>query len=53
MAARAGVGRAVLFHHDPVHVDGELDCMGQEAAALGTKRGVEVLVARDGLVVGL
>jgi phosphoribosyl 1,2-cyclic phosphodiesterase len=45
LAEAAGVGRAVLFHHDPARTDEELDVIGAEAAALrpGT------LVAREGL----
>jgi phosphoribosyl 1,2-cyclic phosphodiesterase len=45
VAEAAGVGRAVLFHHDPARTDDELDRIGAEAAAMrpGT------LVAREGL----
>ena len=53
MAVRAGVRTAVLFHHSPDHNDDYLDQMGQEAATLGARDGVEVLVARDGLAIGL
>ena len=45
VAEAAGVGRAVLVHHDPARTDDELDRIGAEAAAMrpGT------LVAREGL----
>ena len=51
LALRAGVRTVVLFHHRPTHDDATLDRMGQEAATMATGRDVEVLVARDGMVV--
>ncbi|MFQ5467722.1 MAG: MBL fold metallo-hydrolase, partial [Kiloniellaceae bacterium] len=43
---RAGVGRLVVFHHDPSHDDGIMDriAAAAEAARPGT------IVARDGMV---
>jgi phosphoribosyl 1,2-cyclic phosphodiesterase len=51
LALRAGVQMAVLFHHDPAHDDDLLDRMGREAAEAAASSGMEVLVARDGMVV--
>lgn len=51
LALRAGVRMAVLFHHDPAHDDDLLDRMGQEAAEAAAGSGMEVLMARDGMVV--
>ncbi|WP_207455604.1 MBL fold metallo-hydrolase [Azospirillum sp. SYSU D00513] len=45
LAESAGVGRAVLFHHDPARTDDELDRIGAEAAA----RRPGTLVAREGV----
>ncbi|WP_448205180.1 MBL fold metallo-hydrolase [Azospirillum sp. sgz302134] len=46
LADEAGVGRAVIFHHDPRRTDAQLDAIAAEAEALrpGT------LVAREGMV---
>lgn len=46
VADSAGVGRAVIFHHDPRRTDADLDAIAAAAAALrpGT------LVAREGMV---
>lgn len=50
VAAKAGVGRLVLFHHDPTHHDDWLDELGADAAAHAAERGVpELVVAREGL----
>jgi phosphoribosyl 1,2-cyclic phosphodiesterase len=44
---RAGVGRLILFHHDPTHDDAFMDGVAHEAEAArpGT------LVAREGMVI--
>ena len=40
----------VLFHHDPIHGDDEMDRIGEDAQELAASMGVpEVIVARDGL----
>jgi phosphoribosyl 1,2-cyclic phosphodiesterase len=40
----------VLFHHDPIHGDDEMDRIGGEAQELAASMGVpELIVARDGL----
>jgi len=48
LADAAGVGRVILFHHDPARTDDMLDEIGRQAASLrpGT------LVAAEGMVVG-
>ncbi|MEI6454230.1 MAG: MBL fold metallo-hydrolase [Actinomycetes bacterium] len=51
VAARAGVRRLVLTHHDPDRTDDALDAIGRLACALVDERrlALEVLVAREGL----
>jgi phosphoribosyl 1,2-cyclic phosphodiesterase len=49
VAAAAGVGRAVLFHHDPRHDDDFMDRIAEQANAV--REGT--LVARDGMVLEL
>jgi ribonuclease BN (tRNA processing enzyme) len=53
MAARAGAGQLALFHHDPAHLDDELDDLVARAAASGAESGVRVFGAREGLTVAL
>jgi phosphoribosyl 1,2-cyclic phosphodiesterase len=52
-AAQAGAKRLALFHHDPTRSDTAVDELGRCAALMGDKVGLEVLVAREGLVVEL
>ena len=51
VAARAGVKRLILYHHDPDRSDDALDHIGREAQHTARERspGLEVLVAREGL----
>ena len=51
VAAAAGVGRLVLFHHDPAHDDQTLERMESTARARAAARaqGLDVLAAREGL----
>jgi len=50
VARESGARNIVLFHHDPVHGDDEMDRIGDEARALATSMGVpELTVARDGM----
>lgn len=49
VAEAAGVGRAVLFHHDPKHDDDFMDRIAEQANAV--REGT--LVARDGMVMTL
>ena len=48
-ALRAGVGRLVLFHHDPWHADGELDELEDRARELWNGAGEPPLLAREGM----
>ncbi len=50
LARRAGVRRLVLFHHDPSHDDRTLDRIGLQAQDACRDTGLEVLVARDGML---
>ncbi len=49
VADAAGVGRLVLFHHDPGRADDALDVIGH--AALARRKGT--IVAAEGMVIGL
>jgi pyruvate/2-oxoglutarate dehydrogenase complex dihydrolipoamide dehydrogenase (E3) component len=40
VAHEAGARNLVLFHHDPVHGDDEMDRIGREAGELGASLGV-------------
>ncbi|OZC01423.1 MBL fold metallo-hydrolase [Rubricoccus marinus] len=53
LAAAAGVGELVLFHHDPDRTDDELDAVGHDAAGrmAHVRPGTRVRVAREGLVI--
>ena len=51
LAREAGVRRLVLFHHDPSHDDKQLDGLGLEALSAASGAQMEVLVARDGMIV--
>ena len=48
-ALRAGVGRLVLFHHDPWHADGDLDELEDRARELWNGAGEPPLLAREGM----
>ena len=51
IAARAGVERLILYHHDPDRSDDALDQIGKDAqrAAHERSKTLEVVVAREGL----
>jgi len=50
VARESGARNAVLFHHDPLHGDDEMDRIAKDACELGARMGIpEVTVARDGL----
>jgi phosphoribosyl 1,2-cyclic phosphodiesterase len=51
LALEAGVGTAVLFHHDPWKDDETLDQMGFEAVEQAAGTRTQVLMARDGMAV--
>lgn len=52
-ATKARAQRLALYHHDPTRSDDDIDAMGECAARIGKLSGVEVLTAREGLVVDL
>jgi len=55
MAERCGARRLALFHHSPARRDDDVDTIGRTAAQTGAglRRIVEVIVAREGVVVDL
>ena len=54
VAREAGARSLVLFHHDPLHADADMDRIGQDASELAASMGVpELVVARDGMVLAL
>ena len=54
VAREAGARSLVLFHHDPLHADADMDRIGDDASELAASMGVpEVVVARDGMVLEL
>ena len=54
VAREAGVKSLLLFHHDPLHGDADMDQIANDADALAARLGVpEVAVARDGMKVHL
>jgi ribonuclease BN (tRNA processing enzyme) len=48
-ARRTKVGRLVLFHHDPMHTDDELDAMRQQVVEGFGVDGDRVVLAADGM----
>ena len=50
---RAGVDRLVLFHHDPLHSDAELEAMAERAAKLWGPRGTRPSLAYEGMEIDL
>jgi phosphoribosyl 1,2-cyclic phosphodiesterase len=48
-ARRAGAGRLVLFHHDPLHTDEQLEGVLTRANELNASRPLEIELAREGL----
>jgi hypothetical protein len=48
-ARRAGAPRLVLFHHDPLHTDGQLDGILARANELSASEPVEIELAREGM----
>lgn len=53
IAVRAGARMLVLFHHDPLRDDDALDAITRAAAAAAAPCGVEVIAAREGLVLDI
>ncbi len=52
-ARKAGVGRLVLFHHDPYHLDHELEALVAEARTLWGGNDPGVLAAWEGMTIDL
>ena len=52
-AAKAGVGRVMLFHHDPYHDDGELEDLLAEARAGWPGPGERVQLTAEGMTIVL
>ncbi len=53
LAIEAKVKKLLLFHHDPSHTDDRLDQIVACARAAGAASGVDVIAAREGLVIEL
>jgi ribonuclease BN (tRNA processing enzyme) len=47
-AERAGVRRLVLFHHDPLHTDEQLERMLEQARVLASSSSVDVALGSEG-----
>jgi len=52
-AGRAGARRLVLFHHDPMHTDAQLDELARRARELSRTTGRVPEIAAEGLVIDL
>jgi phosphoribosyl 1,2-cyclic phosphodiesterase len=52
-ASKAGVGSVVLFHHDPYHVDDDLDVLLAEARSRWDGPGDQVCLANEGMTINL
>jgi phosphoribosyl 1,2-cyclic phosphodiesterase len=50
-AGKAGITSVVLFHHDPYHVDDELDALLAEARRQWDGPGEQVRLAREGMTI--
>jgi phosphoribosyl 1,2-cyclic phosphodiesterase len=48
-----GAERLLLFHHEPLHSDGELDRLEDEARSLAGSNGTSPTLAREGMLVEL
>ncbi|MEX2628153.1 MAG: MBL fold metallo-hydrolase [Ilumatobacteraceae bacterium] len=53
LGAAADVRTLVLFHHDPTHDDELIDVLAASAAACARSSGVEVVAAREGMILHL
>lgn len=53
VASEAGAQRIVLFHHDPLHNDDDVDGIVSRAQGLREAAGLEVIGAREGLVLAV
>ena len=53
LAQACGVSTLVLFHHDPTRDDDALDALGHEVAQWGSEHRIEVVIAREGLTMGV
>jgi phosphoribosyl 1,2-cyclic phosphodiesterase len=48
-----GVRRLILYHHAPNHTDAIMDEVAETYAKLGAERNIEVIVAREGMVLSV
>jgi ribonuclease BN (tRNA processing enzyme) len=53
VAREAKVKRLVMFHHDPAHNDDEMDRLWAGLADHAAGSGVDVIAAREGMVIDL
>ena len=53
LASQAGATQLALFHHDPSRRDDDLDVLLRCAVEAGSRKGVDVIAASEGLVVEL
>jgi phosphoribosyl 1,2-cyclic phosphodiesterase len=52
-ALSAGAGRLVLFHHDPLHADSDLEALLASAVRLWGEDGTPPTLAQEGLIIDL
>jgi phosphoribosyl 1,2-cyclic phosphodiesterase len=53
IAERAGVDRLLLFHHDPMRTDEQLDELGEDMCRLWGVDGERCVVAREGMLIAV
>jgi ribonuclease BN (tRNA processing enzyme) len=53
VATQAKVKSLALFHHDPSHSDDELQALHREASEAGSRCGLQVIGAREGVSINL
>jgi phosphoribosyl 1,2-cyclic phosphodiesterase len=53
LAATAGVKRLALFHHDPAHVDDDLDAILAPVIACAASHGVDAFAARERVTIAV
>jgi phosphoribosyl 1,2-cyclic phosphodiesterase len=53
LAERAGIGRLLLFHHDPMRTDDQLDQLGADLCRRWGVSGERCVVAREGMLIAI